>query len=151
MAAAAFVSLAGLAAGPAEATFTKVTTGDLVTVPAWYWNGCWGDYDDDGWLEQVEPAIVVVVAPASVPVPGRDRDEVAGRDLREGRLGRTCGETGERDEGGRSHPGWEPAGTQSYSSCVGLGGDSERCRRSSRARSGCPPRSGAARVSPWRR
>ena len=37
-----------LAAVPAAATFTRVTTGDLVTVPAWYWNGAWGDYDDDG-------------------------------------------------------------------------------------------------------
>src|SRR5215831_11144690 len=46
-------SLVVLAANPAEAqaTFTKITTGDIVTVPALYWNGCWGDYDDDGYLD----------------------------------------------------------------------------------------------------
>jgi hypothetical protein len=33
------------------APFTKITTGDIVTAPAWYWNGSWGDYDDDGWLD----------------------------------------------------------------------------------------------------
>ncbi len=49
--AAACASLLVLAAVPAAATFTKVTTGDIVTVPAWYWNGSWGDYDDDGWLD----------------------------------------------------------------------------------------------------
>jgi hypothetical protein len=35
----------------AGATFTKVTTGDIVTLPAYYWAGSWGDYDDDGWLD----------------------------------------------------------------------------------------------------
>ena len=29
---------------PADATSSKVTTGDIVTISAWYWNGCWGDY-----------------------------------------------------------------------------------------------------------
>jgi len=48
---AACATLAALAASPAAATFTKVTTGDIVTIPAWYWNGCWGDYDNDGWLD----------------------------------------------------------------------------------------------------
>ena len=41
-------------AGPefsAGATFTKVTSGDIVTTPAWYWGGSWGDYDDDGWQD----------------------------------------------------------------------------------------------------
>lgn len=33
------------------ATFTRVTEGDLVTIPAYYWGGSWGDYDDDGWLD----------------------------------------------------------------------------------------------------
>jgi len=33
------------------ATFTRVTSGDLVTTRSWYWNGSWGDYDDDGWLD----------------------------------------------------------------------------------------------------
>ncbi len=33
------------------APFTKITTGDIVTIPAWYWNGAWGDYDDDGYLD----------------------------------------------------------------------------------------------------
>jgi hypothetical protein len=40
-----------LAAVPAAATFTKITTGDIVTRPALYWNGAWGDYDDDGYLD----------------------------------------------------------------------------------------------------
>ena len=40
-----------LAAGRAEATFTKVTTGDIVTTPARYWTASWGDYDDDGYLD----------------------------------------------------------------------------------------------------
>jgi len=31
--------------------FTKITTGDIVTIPAHYWNGAWGDYDDDGYLD----------------------------------------------------------------------------------------------------
>ena len=31
-----------------RALLTKITTGDIVTTPAWYWNGAWGDYDDDG-------------------------------------------------------------------------------------------------------
>jgi hypothetical protein len=48
---AACATLVALAASPAGATFTKVTTGDIVTIPALYWNGCWGDYDDDGWLD----------------------------------------------------------------------------------------------------
>src|SRR5262245_55373915 len=30
---------------------SKVTTGDIVTIPANYWNGAWGDYDDDGYLD----------------------------------------------------------------------------------------------------
>jgi hypothetical protein len=33
------------------ATFTRVTEGDFVTIRSWYWNGSWGDYDDDGWLD----------------------------------------------------------------------------------------------------
>ena len=33
------------------ATFTSITAGDLVTIRSWYWNGSWGDYDDDGWLD----------------------------------------------------------------------------------------------------
>jgi hypothetical protein len=33
------------------ATFSRITTGDIVTTEAWYWNGSWGDYDDDGWLD----------------------------------------------------------------------------------------------------
>ena len=33
------------------ASFTKVTSGEIVTKKAWYWNGSWGDYDDDGWLD----------------------------------------------------------------------------------------------------
>jgi len=33
------------------ATFTRVTSGDIVTLPALYWGGSWGDYDDDGWLD----------------------------------------------------------------------------------------------------
>ncbi len=37
-----------LAAG---AAFTRITSGDLVTIPALYWNGTWGDYDDDGYLD----------------------------------------------------------------------------------------------------
>ena len=32
-------------------SFTRITTGDLVTIPALYWNGAWGDYDDDGYLD----------------------------------------------------------------------------------------------------
>ena len=35
----------------AGATFTQITSGDIVNVPAYYWGGCWGDYDDDGWLD----------------------------------------------------------------------------------------------------
>jgi hypothetical protein len=35
----------------AGATFTRVTTGDLVTAQAYHWAGSWGDYDDDGWLD----------------------------------------------------------------------------------------------------
>jgi hypothetical protein len=31
--------------------FTKITTGDIVTTRAWFWNGAWGDYDDDGYLD----------------------------------------------------------------------------------------------------
>jgi hypothetical protein len=31
--------------------FTKITTGDIVTTPALFWNGSWGDYDDDGYLD----------------------------------------------------------------------------------------------------
>src|SRR5262249_27202245 len=40
------------AAASAElaAPFTRVTTGDLVTVRANYWNGSWGDYDDDAYM-----------------------------------------------------------------------------------------------------
>jgi hypothetical protein len=34
-----------------SAPFTRVTTGDLVTIPAWYFGGEWGDYDDDGYLD----------------------------------------------------------------------------------------------------
>lgn len=34
-----------------DSTFTKITTGDIVTTRAWYWNGAWGDYDDDGYLD----------------------------------------------------------------------------------------------------
>ena len=33
------------------ATFTRITTGDIVTALASYWGGAWGDYDDDGWLD----------------------------------------------------------------------------------------------------
>jgi len=49
--AAACASLVVLAAVPAAATFTRITTGDIVTTPANYWGGSWGDYDDDGWLD----------------------------------------------------------------------------------------------------
>jgi len=48
---AACASLVLLAAAPAAATLTKVTTGDIVTIPAWYGNGSWGDYGDDGYLD----------------------------------------------------------------------------------------------------
>jgi len=34
-----------------SASFTKVTSGEIVTTEALYWNGSWGDYDDDGWLD----------------------------------------------------------------------------------------------------
>lgn len=33
------------------ASFTKVTSGKIVTKKARFWNGSWGDYDDDGWLD----------------------------------------------------------------------------------------------------
>ena len=33
------------------APFTKITTGDLVTIPAWYFTCAWGDYDGDGYLD----------------------------------------------------------------------------------------------------
>ena len=33
------------------ASFTKVTSGEIVTTQALFWNGSWGDYDDDGWLD----------------------------------------------------------------------------------------------------
>lgn len=38
-------------ASASGSAFTKITTGDIVTTPAWYWNGAWGDYDDDGYLD----------------------------------------------------------------------------------------------------
>jgi hypothetical protein len=47
----ALPTLLGVAANPAAATFTRITEGDLVTIPSWYWSGSWGDYDDDGWLD----------------------------------------------------------------------------------------------------
>jgi hypothetical protein len=34
-----------------RAPLTRITTGDVVTIPAWYWAGSWGDYDDDGYLD----------------------------------------------------------------------------------------------------
>jgi hypothetical protein len=34
-----------------SASFTKVTSGEIVTTEALFWNGSWGDYDDDGWLD----------------------------------------------------------------------------------------------------
>ena len=34
-----------------SAPFTRITTGELVTLPALYWNGAWGDYDNDGFLD----------------------------------------------------------------------------------------------------
>jgi hypothetical protein len=37
--------------GGTDSMFTKITSGDIVTTPAWYWNGSWGDYDDDGYLD----------------------------------------------------------------------------------------------------
>ena len=33
------------------ATFTRITSGAIVTTPALYWNGSWGDYDGDGYLD----------------------------------------------------------------------------------------------------
>lgn len=33
------------------ALFTKVTSGEIVTTEGLFWNGSWGDYDDDGWLD----------------------------------------------------------------------------------------------------
>jgi hypothetical protein len=36
---------------PTGATFTRVTSGDIVSIPALYWNATWGDYDDDGYLD----------------------------------------------------------------------------------------------------
>ena len=33
------------------ASFTKVTSGEIVTTEAVFWSGSWGDYDDDGWLD----------------------------------------------------------------------------------------------------
>lgn len=34
-----------------SAPFTRIATGDLVTIPAWYFSSAWGDYDDDGYLD----------------------------------------------------------------------------------------------------
>jgi hypothetical protein len=36
---------------PTCSPFTKIATGSIVTARATYWNGSWGDYDDDGWLD----------------------------------------------------------------------------------------------------
>jgi hypothetical protein len=33
------------------ACFTKVTSGEIVTTKGLYWNGSWGDYDNDDWLD----------------------------------------------------------------------------------------------------
>lgn len=33
------------------APFARITSGDLVTIPAWYFNSAWGDYDGDGYLD----------------------------------------------------------------------------------------------------
>jgi hypothetical protein len=32
-------------------SFTKVTSGEIATTEALFWNGSWGDFDDDGWLD----------------------------------------------------------------------------------------------------
>jgi hypothetical protein len=51
LSAAACAPLVVFAAVPAAATFTRITIGELVTTPAAYWGGAWGDYDDDGRLD----------------------------------------------------------------------------------------------------
>ncbi len=33
------------------APFSRITTGDLVNISAWYFSCAWGDYDDDGFLD----------------------------------------------------------------------------------------------------
>src|SRR5512147_3079487 len=43
--------LVAIAGAQVSAPLTRVTTGGLVTIPASYWNGSWGDYDDDGYLD----------------------------------------------------------------------------------------------------
>jgi hypothetical protein len=34
-----------------DGTFSKVTTGSIVNDVAGFYNGCWADYDNDGWLD----------------------------------------------------------------------------------------------------
>lgn len=40
-----------IASAQLTAPLTRVTTGDLVTIPAWYQGSAWGDYDNDGYLD----------------------------------------------------------------------------------------------------
>ena len=46
-------SIATVHVGRAWATFTRITNGPVVTDSARAYNGMWGDYDGDGWLDLV--------------------------------------------------------------------------------------------------